>query len=53
MAAAAEGVTGTTSSRAGTWNIDPSHSEVDFTVTHLMISKDKPDLAALLKSMGK
>lgn len=39
MAAAAEGVTGTTSSRAGTWNIDPSHSEVDFTVTHLMISK--------------
>ncbi len=25
--------------RAGTWNIDPSHSEVSFTVRHLMVSK--------------
>lgn len=24
---------------AGTWNIDPSHSEVSFTVRHLMVSK--------------
>jgi polyisoprenoid-binding protein YceI len=39
MAIAAEGVTGTMSDRAGTWNIDQSHSGVEFTVTHLMISK--------------
>lgn len=25
--------------RAGTWSIDPSHSEVAFTVRHLMVSK--------------
>ena len=25
--------------RAGTWTIDPSHSEVSFTVRHLMVSK--------------
>jgi len=25
--------------RAGTWTIDPSHSEVSFTVRHLMLSK--------------
>lgn len=25
--------------RAGTWKIDPSHSEVSFTIRHLMISK--------------
>ena len=28
-----------TASRAGTWQIDPAHSGVDFSVTHLMISK--------------
>ncbi len=39
MAVSAEGVTGETSSRAGTWNVDPAHSGVEFTVTHLMISK--------------
>ena len=25
--------------RAGTWVLDPSHSEVGFTVRHMMISK--------------
>src|SRR3954454_16230423 len=25
--------------RAGTWNLDPSHSEVTFSVRHMMISK--------------
>ena len=28
-----------TGSRAGTWQIDPAHSGVEFAVTHLMISK--------------
>ncbi|HEY5087858.1 MAG TPA: YceI family protein [Gemmatimonadaceae bacterium] len=28
-----------TSSHAGTWQIDPAHSGVEFAVTHLMISK--------------
>ncbi|HEU4466966.1 MAG TPA: YceI family protein [Agromyces sp.] len=27
--------------RAGTWNIDPTHSEVGFSIRHLMISKVK------------
>jgi len=27
--------------KAGTWNIDPSHSEVSFSVRHMMISKVK------------
>lgn len=31
--------TGSTSSQAGTWQIDATHSGVDFVVTHLMISK--------------
>jgi polyisoprenoid-binding protein YceI len=30
-------ITGAT--KAGTWQIDPAHSSVDFVVTHLMISK--------------
>lgn len=41
MAATAD-VAGTAAqSKAGTWQIDPSHSGVEFAVTHLMISKVK------------
>lgn len=40
MTAPSETSTGTdTNSKAGTWEIDPAHSGVDFVVTHLMISK--------------
>jgi polyisoprenoid-binding protein YceI len=39
MSATADSVAGTGNSSAGTWKIDPSHSGVTFTVTHLMISK--------------
>jgi len=39
MTATADGVSGATSNRAGTWKIDPVHSGVEFVVTHLMISK--------------
>jgi polyisoprenoid-binding protein YceI len=38
-AIAATSPAATTSSRAGTWNIDPAHSGVEFAVTHLMIAK--------------
>jgi polyisoprenoid-binding protein YceI len=30
---------GVTSAAANTWKVDPSHSKVEFTVTHLMISE--------------
>ena len=38
---AAYGTTTTTLLPAGTWNIDPSHSSLGFSVRHLMISKVK------------
>src|SRR3954447_9737387 len=31
---------------AGTWNIDPVHSEVSFTVRHMMVSKVRGRFAA-------
>lgn len=40
MSATIEAASGTTgASQVGTWQIDPAHSGVEFTVTHLMISK--------------
>lgn len=40
MSATVETASGaTTASQAGTWQIDPAHSGVEFIVTHLMISK--------------
>ena len=38
MSVTAESITGY---KAGTWNIDPTHSSVGFSVRHLMISKVK------------
>lgn len=32
--------------KAGTWNVDPSHSEVSFSVRHMMISKVKGKFGA-------
>ena len=31
----------------GTWHVDPSHSEVGFTVRHLMVSKVKGRFAVV------